>query len=236
METKINLINYLPEFLREIREYKALTMTENGEINSLWKGVEEAFDNQTVDTANDYGISRLEKIMNINSTSTDINERKTEIKTRLGQKLPYTEYTLRNTLDEFCQSRISKDQEYLEGYDLQILLVEHTVKVLISLWNKNKRSLIETMIRQMCPANMLCLVDLKYNTYGSLQKLELTYEQLSKLTYRQIREDVLEDVLNITYEDLNNLSLTYEDIEGLAYDEIETAYRTFVNAVSIENS
>lgn len=234
MENQTKLIKYLPEFLRDIREYKALTAVEDYEITLLWKGVEEAFDNQTVDTATEYGIGRLEKIMNINPKSMNMNERKTEIKTRLGQQLPYTEYTLRNTLNEFCGSRISKHNEILDGYKLEVRPEEYTLKVLISLWNKNKKSVIDAMVRQMCPANMLCEVDIKYNTYGDLQKLKLSYEQLGKLTYKQIREDVLEDVLYITYEDLNDLNLTYGEIGDLTHNEIQVNYKSFADAICTE--
>lgn len=234
MDNQTKLINYLPEFLRDIREYKALTTMEDYEINLLWQGVEEAFNNQTVDTATEYGISRLEKIMNINPKSMNMDERKTEIKTQLGQQLPYTEHTLRNTLNEFCGPRISKHNEILDGYKLEILPEEYMLKVLISLWNKSKKNVIDAMIRQMCPANMLCMVDIKYNTYGDLQKFELSYEQLGKLTYKQIREDVLEDVLYITYEDLNDLNLAYGEIDELIYNEIQVNYKSFVNSIRTE--
>lgn len=236
MENQTKLINYLPEFLRDIREYKALTTAEDYEINLLWADVGEAFNEQTVDTATEYGISRLEKIMNIIPKSMDMDERKTEIKTRLGQQLPYTEQTLRKTLDEFCGPIKSKTQEELAGYILEIFPKEYTLKVLISLWNKNKKSLIDTMIRQICPANMLCMVDLKYNTYGDLQKLKLTYEQLSKLTYKQIREEVLEYALHVTHEDLSNLNLTYEKIGDLTHKEIQVDYKSFVDSVCTETT
>ena len=236
MENQTKLINYLPEFLRDIREYKALTTVEDSEIDLLWKGVERAFNDQTVDTATEYGISRLEKIMNINPKSMNMDERKTEIKTRLGQQLPYTEHTLRNTLNEFCGPRKSKHNEILDGYKLEILPEEYILKVLISLWNKSKKSVIDAMIRQMCPANMLCIVDLKYNTYGDLQKLKLSYERLGKLTYKQIREDVLEDVLYMVYEDLNDLNLTYGEIGDLTYNEIQVDYKSFVDAICTETN
>lgn len=236
MENQTKLINYLPEFLRDIREYKALTTAEDSEIDLLWKGVERAFNDQTVDTATEYGISRLEKIMNINPKSMNMDERKTEIKTRLGQQLPYTEHTLRNTLNEFCGSRKSKHNEILDGYKLEILPEEYILKVLISLWNKSKKSVIDAMIRQMCPANMLCIVDLKYNTYGDLQKLKLSYERLGKLTYKQVREDVLEDVLYMAYEDLNDLNLTYGEIGDLTHNEIQVDYKSFVDAICTETN
>ena len=190
MDNQVNLINYLPEFLRDIREYKALAAVEDSEINLLLEGVEAAFNDQAVDTATEYGVSRLEKIMNINKKSTDLDARKSEIKTKLRQQLPYTEYTLRKAFVEMCPPGKSRNDEELDGVRLEVLQEEYTVKVLISLWNKSKRNVIDAMIRQVCPANMLCLVDIKYNTYEDLQKLKVSYEQLSDFTYKEICEDV----------------------------------------------
>lgn len=190
MDNQVNLMNYLPEFLRNIREYKALTAVEDSEINLLLEGVEAAFNDQAVDTATEYGVSRLEKIMNINKKSTDLDARKSEIKTKLRQQLPYTEYTLRKAFVEMCPPGKSRNDEELDGVRLEVLQEEYTVKVLISLWNKSKRNVIDAMIRQVCPANMLCLVDIKYNTYEDLQKLKVSYEQLSDFTYKEICEDV----------------------------------------------
>ena len=236
MDKQTKLINYLPEFLRDILEYQALTMVEDVEIDSIWQGVESAFDDQTVDTATEYGLSRLEKILNIVPKSMDEeaqDARRTEIKSRLGQQLPYTIHILKQILTEFCSPRKSKTQEELAGYELEIL-PEYTLKVLISQWNKSKKSVIDAMIRQICPANMLCVVDLKYNTYGDLQKLGLSYEQLGKLTYKQIREDVLEDVLHITYGDLNILSLNYEEVGDLTHEEMQADFKSFVKSICAE--
>lgn len=190
MDNQVNLINYLPEFLRDIREYKVLTAVEDSEINLLLEGVEAAFNDQAVDTATEYGVSRLEKIMNINKKSTDLDARKTEIKTKLGQQLPYTEYTLRKALAEICPPGKSGNDEESDGFQLQVLQEEYTVKVLISLWNKSKRDVVDAMIRQVVPANMLCLVDIKYNAYEDLQRLKFSHEQLSGFTHKEICDDV----------------------------------------------
>lgn len=218
MEVQTNIIEYLPEFLREIREYEALATVENSEFKKIWKEIEEAFNNQTIDTANEYGIKRMEKILNIVPTKDDINERKIEIKTHLRQQLPYTSLTLKNAIDEFCIPRKFENNTVLDGYFLEINPNECTLNLKISLWNKDKEKLIKDMVRQICPANIFCDIGLKYNTYEDIKKIKFTYSKLKKLTYKQLREDVLEDIVYRTYGDLK--SLMYDKLCNYSHQKI----------------
>ena len=86
MDNETKLINYLPEFLRDIREYQAITVAEDPEIDTIWKRVEDAFKDQAVDTSTEYGVGRLEKILNITPNSIKEEDRKFEIMTRLDRK------------------------------------------------------------------------------------------------------------------------------------------------------
>ena len=186
------LINYLPEFLQDIREYQTLLAAEDHEINEIWDAIEKAFQDQTVDTATEYGLSRLEKILRIIPKSLDKENRRLEIKARLGQQLPYTIRILKGILTTLCDLGESDADESLKGYEL-LFPEAYTLKILIDLRNKSKKSAIDTMVRQICPANILCLIDLDYNTYGNLRKRRLTHAQLSQLTHQQIQDDVLDD-------------------------------------------
>ena len=52
------LINYLPEFLREVREYKAiLSDAVQPEIDELHQNVERILNNQYIETSDEYGVS-----------------------------------------------------------------------------------------------------------------------------------------------------------------------------------
>lgn len=193
MEKETKLINYLPEFLRDIREYQALAAAEDHEIDTIWEKIEKAYKDQAVDTAEEYGVGRMEKIFNITPKSMDIADRKFEIMVRLGKQLPYTVRILEGILTDLCEPGRPEDQEGLKGYTLDVFPEKYTLKVLIGLRYKNKISTIQTMIRRICPANMLCLIDLQYNTYGDLKRYKLSYAQLSKLTHNQIKGDFLDD-------------------------------------------
>lgn len=85
------LINYLPYQIREFKEYKGITTGEQPEFELAWNYWQEVFDNQYIDTAGDYGLSRWEKMLGITPKATDTLEaRRIRIKTRLNNLTPYT--------------------------------------------------------------------------------------------------------------------------------------------------
>lgn len=85
------LINYLPYQIREFKEYKGITTGEQPEFELAWNYWQEVFDNQYIDTAGDYGLSRWEKMLGITPKATDtLKARRIRIKTRLNNFIPYT--------------------------------------------------------------------------------------------------------------------------------------------------
>lgn len=89
MERK--LINYLPYELRKYAEFQGITTGEQPEFELVWDSEQEVFDNQFIDTASNYGLSRWEKMLNIFPKGTDTLEtRRARIKTKLNNFVPYT--------------------------------------------------------------------------------------------------------------------------------------------------
>lgn len=85
------LINYLPYQVREFKEYQGITTGEQPEFELAWNHWKEVFDNQYIDTAGDYGLSRWEKMLGITPKATDsLETRRIRIKTRLNNFTPYT--------------------------------------------------------------------------------------------------------------------------------------------------
>ena len=85
------LIHYLPYQIREFKEYQGITTGEQPEFELAWNCWQEVFDNQYIDTAGNYGLSRWEKMLGITPRATDTLEaRRIRIKTRLNNFTPYT--------------------------------------------------------------------------------------------------------------------------------------------------
>lgn len=89
MERK--LINYLPYEPRNFAEFQGITTGEQPEFELVWDCEQEVFDNQFIDTAQDYGLSRWEKMLKIFPKGTDTLEtRRARIKTKLNNFVPYS--------------------------------------------------------------------------------------------------------------------------------------------------
>ncbi|MDF2989444.1 MAG: hypothetical protein K0R50_4954, partial [Eubacterium sp.] len=103
MDREINILNYLPEFLTEFREFRELAAAENPELLSIWGILEDVLKDQFVADSTENGIKRWETILKIFPKGSDtLDIRKFRILARLNEKLPYTKRTLERQLTVLC--------------------------------------------------------------------------------------------------------------------------------------
>ena len=155
------LINYLPLILRKVREYRAITEAEQPEIFALFDRIQFLLDNQFIETATEYGVSRWERLLNILPKGTQtLDERKFAIYLRLAETLPFTYRRLVQLLDELCG----------EGnYEIELNHGDYELTVLLEMTVENKVQAVKTMLRRIVPANMQLNVSLKFNfTHGNV--------------------------------------------------------------------
>lgn len=65
MLREIDIIDYVPPFLQEFKEFQVLCETENKEIKKLWSGLETVLNNQFIKYADEDGVKRMEDIIGI---------------------------------------------------------------------------------------------------------------------------------------------------------------------------
>ena len=177
-----NLIDYLPQVVKNIKEYKAIMNdAEQPEIVVGWRNIDNIWYDQFIDSLTDNGCDRWEKMLKIQPKATDTVEiRRFRIKTKLNEDLPYTYNALVHMLNNLCG----------EGhYTIQIDNDKYKIKILIELTVKRMRDEVESTIKRIIPANLILEVDLRYNQHKTLAKY--TYKQLSKYTHIELREEVL---------------------------------------------
>lgn len=179
-----NLIEYLPPFLREIKEYQAiLTTADQPEIVLLWQAAENVFKDQFIMDATENGVSRWEKILGIVPKATHtLEERKFDILTRINEKLPFTITTLKEQLSTLCGA---------DGYSVFLDNNKYLLKVQIALKAKNNFEAVNSLLKRIVPANMMILLSLKYNQNEVLSRY--THRQLQPFTHYQLRNEVLSD-------------------------------------------
>ena len=177
-----SLIKYLPEFLRDIREYKAIqTDAVEPEIVDLFQATEDALNDQFVESASEQGVSRYEKIVGIVPKATySLEDRKFSILTRMNEHAPYTLTSLKQKLENLC----GKD-----NYSVEEDVNHYTLKVRIALTARNNYNDVAVMLEKIVPANMIIDLSLMYNqhyVWGAY-----THEQLKAYTHYQLRNEVI---------------------------------------------
>lgn len=177
-----NLIEYIPPFLREIREYKAIfNNAEQPEITSIWKAINDVSNDQFILDATENGVSRWEKILGIIPKATlTLDERKFTILTKINEQLPFTITTLKEQLKTLCGE---------DGYSLNLDNNNYNLNVKIALTAKNNFEDVKALLKRIVPANLLISVSLKYNQQELLNRY--THEHLQIYTHYQLRNEVV---------------------------------------------
>ena len=177
-----NLIEYLPEFLRDVREYKAiLNLAEQPEIVSLWEAAENTLNDQFVVDATENGVLRWEKILGIVPKPTDTLEiRKFSILARINEQLPFTLATLNEQLKSLCGE---------DGYEVILDAANYTLSVRVALTARNNFNDVNLFLKRVVPANMVIDLSLKYNQHDAVSSH--THEDLKNFTHEGLRNGVM---------------------------------------------
>lgn len=174
------LSDYLPSFVGEYREMKAIMDAEQPIFEEVWNDSENALADQFVLSATETGVERYEKILGIIPKGTyTLDERRFDVLARMNEQLPYTMTQLHNSLEALC----GKD-----GYALKLETDAYKLTVKLALANENNKQAVEELLYKMLPANMVNVV-LLFNTYSILSTV--THSQLAEHTHKEIREDIL---------------------------------------------
>ena len=178
---KRNLIDYLPEFLKKVREYKViLTDAVQPEIVELFAEVEKALNNQFIVDADESGVSRWEKMLKINPKATvTLDDRKFTIRTKINDQLPYTLTSLRQRLESLCGVGESS---------VELNTKDFILKVRVALTARSKYNDVEIMLEKLVPANLVIDSSLMYNQHQMF--FPYTHEQMKTYTHYRLRNEV----------------------------------------------
>lgn len=177
-----NLIDYLPEFLRNIREYKAiLTDAVQPEMVKFFQAIEDAMNDQFIPDATENGVSRWEKMLKIIPKAThSLDDRKFTILTKMNEQIPYTMTSLKMRLEALC----GKD-----GYSVELDANNFILKVRIALTAQNNYKDVCVMLEEIVPLNITIDVGLMYNQHHIWGAY--THEQMNVYTHEQLRNEVV---------------------------------------------
>lgn len=177
-----NLIEYLPEFLRGVKEYQAiLTFAEQPEMVALWEAEENALKDQFIVDATENGVSRWERVLGITPKGTDsLDVRKFSILARINEQLPFTLTTLKEQLKSLCGE---------DGYEVNLDAKKYTLSVRVALTMESNFENVGLLLKRIIPANLVVDLSLKYNQH--FKYTSNTHEGLATFTHEQLRNEVM---------------------------------------------
>lgn len=149
MIREVDLVSYLPPFLAEYREIREALAAEDPEFQIFWEAVNRALCNVFIATADEYGISRFEKMLGLLPSREDpLEVRRTAVLLKFNANNKYTIRILRKVIATAAGK---------ENYDTWVIPEEYIVTVQIL--NRDVR-LVRSLyhaIFPMIPANMRLL-------------------------------------------------------------------------------
>lgn len=175
------LIEYLPEFMRGFREIKFLTGKQQEQAETLWVSLDTIWNNQFIETLDEEGCARWEKMLKIRNKDTyTLPERRNKILGKMVEQRPFTMKSLKKTLTMLCGA---------DGYSVELTPAEYILRVRIALTSKNMYGDVKELIDKIVPANLIVDAGLMYNQHSKVGNF--TYAQLATHTHEQLRSEVI---------------------------------------------
>lgn len=185
MTREVDLISYLPPFLVEFKEIAVTLKAENPEFMLVCNAIERVLQNEFIETADEYGILRFEKIMKIFSSKDDtIENRRFRIQSRWFDEIPYTIKMLVKRLTFIC----GKDEFFL-------FIKYNKYLIYIKLPDIDNIALCEAkeMFDKMIPANMNVNIIFKniHEFFKTLKHFELKKFSHFELQNKSVKKGFL---------------------------------------------
>ena len=147
MIRETDLVSYLPLFVAEFKEISAVLKAEDPEFTFVWSAADRVLKNEFIETADEYGLSRFENLLNIFPEPTDPLEiRRTRIMARWFVALPYTLRTLIKKLISLCGENNFAIETDFDHYRIKVETMFDFVGQIQE---------VENLLEQIVPANII---------------------------------------------------------------------------------
>lgn len=151
MIREVDLVSYLPPFMQTYKEPIVALEAENPEFEIIWKATDKVLKNRFISTADEYGISRFEKMLGIYPTEDDtLESRRSRVQSKWFDMIPYTIKALNKkliTLNGDTDFTIVKDYS---NYRIEIMT--H-----LELFGQVEE--LERITKDMIPCNMVVVLE-----------------------------------------------------------------------------
>lgn len=180
MIREVDLLSYIPDFLREYMEMSVIQKVIQPEIQIMEDETDVLFNNQFINSSDERNIKRYETMIRVYPQSGDtLEDRRFKVLSKWNRMIPYTRATLRKKLSMLC----GDDGFFMEIKPQKIIIVR------VALKSKRSFSEVAALLEEFTPCNMVIDLDLLYNQQGLLK--HYTHGQLAAWTHGHIRNEVL---------------------------------------------
>lgn len=168
MIREVDLVSYLPPFVAEYKETNETLTAENPEFTLVWEAADRALHNMFIATADEYGLSRFEKILRLYPKDTDsIEIRRMRVQNRWFNSLPYTIRILIAKLTECLggEHNFSVEMDFCNAYWLTVIVYSS---------DDSQAEEIRYLLAVMVPVNIVTeiiyesvtsVIDIHYGTF-----------------------------------------------------------------------
>lgn len=122
MIREVDLVSYLPAYMKEYDESVAALKAENKEFYLIWTATDRCLHNRFISTADEYGISRFEQMLGISpSVTDDLETRRIRVYNRWNIAIPYTMRTLLKRLISLLgEKEFTIRGKFSDSYELTV--------------------------------------------------------------------------------------------------------------------
>ena len=147
MNRTVDLVSYLPPFMTEFKEIRAALEAENQEFVLVWKAAGRVLQNEFLASADEYGISRFEKILEILPSIEDtLESRRARVQARWMNTIPYTFRSLIEKMIALCGET---DFKIIKDY------YHYRIEFQTSLILYGQVEELERILERMLPCNLV---------------------------------------------------------------------------------
>lgn len=208
MVKEVDILNYLPPILREVKELQRVVELENWSLEEMWRKLEQVLDNQFILYADEEGLARYERMLNISPGGTETLEtRRFRLLATYQEQAPYSIRVVRRLLDNLLG---------VGNYEFTRNAAEKWVRVKLQTSDKRQYEIVEILLERVTPQNMVLDIVLRLNEYIVFYKWP--YRVLEDITY----ETLLTHELSFTGKTNAELAaFTNEQLAAQTHEEIE---------------
>lgn len=147
MAKAIDLLSYWMPILRNLKDFKEIAKAEEPELILILEAIEQTLANMYIETANEAGIERFEKIVGIIPEKGDtLSVRRFNVLSKWNNDGVYTVEKLAEMLTAFCGEG---NYEIIERYN------EYIIEIVTHLAIKDAFERVSGLLRDVIPCNLV---------------------------------------------------------------------------------